>query len=182
MRLKSSLLTILCLCLLTFVLVDSGCPHADVAGVRGVCPKLLKKYMKRIAKLRYNFEWNPSVQKLAGLINNDPALRYNWEYGISQSKNLACYTSKDVFGMLNAILNVGPAYDTSGLVGFPINVLFVHLMQNQNGRTLFANAEVNAALRDVVNDYGEMLLTNKSLTYMNKRVLMDGFRIRQNKR
>jgi len=71
--------------------------------------------------------------------------------------------------MLNAILNVGPAYDTSGLVGFPINVLFVHLMQNQNGRTLFSNGAVNTALKDVLNDYGQMLLTNKSLTYMNTK-------------
>lgn len=74
-----------------------------------------------------------------------------------------------MFGILNAILNVGPAYDTSGLVGFPINVLFVHLMQNQNGRTLFSNGAVNTALKDVLNDYGQMLLTNKSLTYMNTK-------------
>lgn len=71
--------------------------------------------------------------------------------------------------MLNAILNVGPAYDTSEFVGFPINVLFVHLIQNQNGRTLFANKEVNEALKDVLNDYGKMVLTNTSLTYMNDK-------------
>ena len=71
--------------------------------------------------------------------------------------------------MLNAILNVGPAYDTHGLVGFPINVLFVHLMQNQNGRALFSNAQVNEALKPVLNDYGAMLLTETSMTYMNTK-------------
>ena len=71
--------------------------------------------------------------------------------------------------MLNAILNVGPSYDTSGLVGFPINVLFVHLMQNQNGRALFGDRLVNEALKDVLNDYGKMVLTNTSLTYMNDK-------------
>jgi phosphatidylserine decarboxylase len=71
--------------------------------------------------------------------------------------------------MLNAILHLGPAYDTSGLVGFPINVLFVYLMQNQNGRTLFANEDVNLALKDVLNDYGKMLNSSTSLTFMNKK-------------
>lgn len=125
--------------------------------------------MKRIYKLRENYKWHPSVQRLANLVNSDPGLRYNWEYGISQSENLACYSGKEVFDMLNAIINVGPAFDTSGLVGFPINVLFVHLMQNQNGRTLFTNREFNNALKDVLNDYGSMLLTNTSLTYMNDK-------------
>ena len=69
--------------------------------------------------------------------------------------------------MLNAILNVGPAFDTSGLVGFPINVLFIHLMQNENGRAIFANPNFNSALKAVLNDYGTMLTTETSLTYMH---------------
>jgi len=77
-RQSRSILILIVIFSLALVQVLSDCPHADVAGVKGVCPKMLKKYTKRIAKLRTNFKWNPSVQKLANLINNDPALRYNW--------------------------------------------------------------------------------------------------------
>ena len=63
-------------------------------GLLDICPKAISRYMKRIHKLSSNFKWNPSVQRLAKLINSDPSLRYNWEYGISQSENIACYSSK----------------------------------------------------------------------------------------
>lgn len=67
---------------------------------------------------------------LAKFIYSDSADRYNWEYGISQADNLRGKNSKDVLEMLNAVLNVGPAYDKGGLVGFPTNVLLIDLMQN----------------------------------------------------
>jgi hypothetical protein len=57
-------------------------------------------------------------------------LRYNWEYGIRQTKNLANKTGKEVLDIINTVVNTPPAFDTSPLVGFPINVIFNELMQN----------------------------------------------------
>jgi phosphatidylserine decarboxylase len=52
-------------------------------------------------------------------------------------------------------------------VGFPINVVFIHLMQTENGRSLFSNSKFNKALKKYLNAYGKMLTTKTSLTYMN---------------
>ena len=69
--------------------------------------------------------------------------------------------------MINTVVNTPPAFDTSPLVGFPINVIFNELMQNQNGRLIFSNEKINNALRDVFQDYAKMLDSEKSLKFMN---------------
>lgn len=133
----------------------------------------IKDYINYLDNARYNRSWHYSVRKLAKTINSDPTMRFNWEYGISQSKNLENKTGKDVLDMLNTIISVGPKYiDHSGnpyggLIGFPINVLFIHLMQTENGRALFSNQKFNKALRRVLDSYGEMLETPASMTYLN---------------
>ena len=129
--------------------------------------KLIDRYLKKLYRISDDYNWHPTIKKLSKVVKKDSALRYNWNYGISQAENLKQYTSKEVFDILNAILNVGPSYNSGGLVGFPINVVFVDLMQQQNGRTLFSNDKFNNALKGVLNAYGAMLVTNRSLTYMN---------------
>ena len=52
--------------------------QGNQGGLSSVCPKVIAKYMKRIHRISTNYKWNPSVQRLAKLINSDPALRYNW--------------------------------------------------------------------------------------------------------
>lgn len=85
-------------------------------------------------------QWLPSIQNLAKIINKDPALRMNWEYGISHcSHTLPGKTGDDVLSLIDAACRTPPAYSRSDLVGFPINIIFVELMENENGRNLFSN-------------------------------------------
>jgi hypothetical protein len=79
-----------------------------------------------------------------GVINSDPVLKMNWEYGIFLCNNtLEGKNGKDVFDLINAAINNPPMFSNSGLVGFPINAIFSELMQNQNGRVVFSNKIVN---------------------------------------
>lgn len=104
--------------------------HRHEGGLSAVDPREIKDYISFIDKYRVNHQWKKCVKRLAKVINSDPALRYHWEEGIRRSENLKGKNGKDVLDMLNTILSVGPAFNTGGLVGFPINVLFIHLMQN----------------------------------------------------
>lgn len=64
----------------------------------------------------------------------------NWECGISLCNNiLPGKTGDDVLGLIDAACRTPPSYNRSDLVGFPINVIFVELMENENGRSFFAH-------------------------------------------
>lgn len=92
----------------------------------------------------------------------------NWEYGIAQcNQTLANLTGDDVFELVNIACHTPPSFSQSPLVGFPINSIFIELMQNQNGRLIFSNKKVNKALKLVFKDYRNMLISKKSLEFVN---------------
>lgn len=73
-----------------------------------------------------NKDWLPSVKALSILIDEDPVLRMNWQYGISQcTKTLKGKTGDDVLDMIDAACKNPPPYSNDILAGFPLNALFV---------------------------------------------------------
>jgi len=50
---------------------------------------------------------------------------------------------KDVLDMIDTAVKTPPAFIYHDLVGFPINVIFIEFMQNENGRSFFSNNQVN---------------------------------------
>ncbi|XP_031472683.1 decarboxylase iboD-like [Nymphaea colorata] len=73
----------------------------------------------------------------------------------------------DVLRLINSACQSPPCFSLHPLVGFPINAIFVEFMQTQNGRAFFADREVNAALKPVLDDYNRMLQSPASLAFMN---------------
>jgi phosphatidylserine decarboxylase len=69
--------------------------------------------------------------------------------------------------LLDTAVKTPPAFMFHDLVGFPINVIFIEFMQNQNGRSFFSNPNVNQALKTIMADYNLMIQSPKSLKYMN---------------
>jgi len=51
--------------------------------------------------------------------------------------------------------------------GVPISSFFVDLMNTELGKAMFSRPDVNNCMRDIVNEYGKMLKTEKSLKYLN---------------
>jgi phosphatidylserine decarboxylase len=70
--------------------------------------------------------------------------------------------------MINSACLTPPSYSNHELVGFPINSIFVEFMQNENGRAFFGDPRVNEHLKDILNDYQQMLLSPASLEFMDE--------------
>jgi phosphatidylserine decarboxylase len=99
---------------------------------------------RRILKGYTSRDWLPSIQRFNRLIQGDPVLRMNWEYGIFQcKKKLAGKTGDDVLDMIDTACKTPPDFSNDDLVGFPINAIFVEFMQNENGRAFFSDERVN---------------------------------------
>lgn len=86
--------------------------HKHEGGMSSIDQKVIQAYLEHLHKQRNDSDWKPSVKALAETIYNDPAIRLNWEHGISISENLRAknYTGKDVLSLLNVILSEGPKY------------------------------------------------------------------------
>jgi hypothetical protein len=93
----------------------------------------------------------------------------NCECGIYLCKNfLPGKAGKDVLGLVDAACRTAPSNNRSDLVGFPINVIFLELMENENERSFFAKYKINSALKDILTDYAAMLETPLSMQHMNE--------------
>lgn len=64
--------------------------------------------------------------------------------------------------MINAIMTKAPEFDTSGLVGLPINAILDWSMGTTGGFTAFLNEKVNAQLKKVLNEWGVFLKSDAS--------------------
>ena len=53
--------------------------------------------------------------------------------------------------IVNAVLNLPPAFNKSEFIGFPINAVFLDFMQTENGRSFFTNEKINHAIKDILN-------------------------------
>ena len=59
--------------------------------------------------------------------------------------------------MLNHIMTRAPAFDKSGLVGFPINALFDYSMGTTSGYAAFLKTKVNKQLKVILNEWAVFL-------------------------
>lgn len=64
--------------------------------------------------------------------------------------------------LINAIMTTAPEYNTTGLVGFPINAILDWPMGTQAGFAAFTNDKVNAQLKKVLNEWGRFLSSKES--------------------
>lgn len=72
-----------------------------------------------------------------------------------------------VLDLINVVAQTPPSYSHSEFCGVPINALLIDLINTNFGKSLFSHPDVNEHLRDIFNDYGNMLKTKKSLQHLN---------------
>jgi phosphatidylserine decarboxylase len=75
-------------------------------------------------------------------------------------------TINELFEAINYIVQTPPSYQNQDIIGVPFYSLFLDLLNTSYGQTFFSNKEVNIYLKDVLDDYGRMLKSNKSLKYL----------------
>ncbi|MBO1413018.1 phosphatidylserine decarboxylase family protein [Streptomyces sp. FH025] len=119
-------------------------------------------------------ELKPSVARLRDLINGDPKIYmlFNdmlWQLshretptGFPQVK-----TVDQLLRLFNEAIQSAPAFNTSGLVGFPINAILNWAMGTQAGFAAFLDDKVNAALRYMLHEWSVYLESPESTYVLN---------------
>jgi hypothetical protein len=72
-----------------------------------------------------------------------------------------------VLDLINVVTQTPPCFSHSEFSGVPINALLIDLINTDFGKSLFSMPEVNSHLKNIFNDYGNMLKSVKSLEYLN---------------
>ena len=69
--------------------------------------------------------------------------------------------------LMNEIMTTGSEYDTTELVGFPINAILNWPMATTGGFAAFLNDKVNAQLKKILNEWARFLDSKDSLVVLN---------------
>ena len=137
--------------------------------------KWLKKVLKE-AESEENQKLLPPVQALKNLIESDrylynvtqmmfdeiPEKYVDTPMGTPQVRNY-----KQMLLMLNRIIQRAPEFNTTGLVGTPINAILDYPMATKAGYVFFMNPKINEKLRDILNYWGKFLQTPDSTYVLN---------------
>ncbi len=68
--------------------------------------------------------------------------------------------------LINAVMTTAPDYNTTGLVGFPINAILDWPMGTRSGFVAFLNDKVNAQLKKVLNEWAAFLRSPASCSVL----------------
>ncbi|MEI6033141.1 MAG: phosphatidylserine decarboxylase family protein [Verrucomicrobiae bacterium] len=120
----------------------------------------------------------PAVQELKELIEGDPELFMLFTQMFAQVPSKRPYlndpTGKPgvrdyvhMLHLLNSILTKAPAFDQTGLVGFPINAILDWPMGTPAGSAAFLNEKVNRQLKKILNQWALFLSSKESLSALS---------------
>ncbi len=121
---------------------------------------------------------HPAVEELRWLIETDPEI-YMHVHQIFDGLPRTAKFQNDPKGdpqvvdypvalqLINHVLTTAPEFDQTGLVGFPINAILNWPMGTPGGFVLFLNDRFNAKMKNVLNAWGEFLMTPESTYVLN---------------
>ncbi len=120
----------------------------------------------------------PVIQELKTLIENDPELYMLFTQMFTQIPHNPKY-AKDPMGepqiqnydqmlqLLNIIMTRAPEFNTTGLVGFPINAILDWPMGTEAGVSAFLNPKLNQQLKKILNQWAVFLASPDSRYVLN---------------
>ena len=122
---------------------------------------------------------HPLIEELQELIEGDPELYMYFTQMFDQVPRKPPYNRnpagrpqvrsyRHALRLINAILTRAPAFNDSGLVGFPINAVFDWSMGTVGGFAGFLDERVNRQLRRILNHWGKFLKSPRSRYVLNK--------------
>ncbi len=118
----------------------------------------------------------PPVQAFKDLIENDrqvfnlvqamfeevPEKYKNTPMGTPQVKDY-----NHMLQLINGVMTTPPEFNTTGLVGFPINAILDWPMATAAGYVLFMNEKVNKIIKGILDYWGEFLSSPASVSVLN---------------
>lgn len=120
----------------------------------------------------------PVVAELKELIENDPEIYMLFHQMFEQIPEKAPYLTDPTGGpqitdyrqmllLINRILTTAPEFNTSGLVGFPINAVLNWAMGTEAGSAAFLNPKVNGQLKKILQEWAVFLGSEDSRYVLN---------------
>lgn len=70
--------------------------------------------------------------------------------------------------LLNVAIQTPPSFLPSDYVGTPFSIVLIDIMNTPHGKAVFARTDFNALLRPLLDKYGEILKSERSLEYFHK--------------
>ncbi len=119
-------------------------------------------------------KYHPVIQEFADLIADDPIVRLYVTDMIAQvpkSRRYRTHHVKSVSHMLtlmNAVLTRAPEFDTTALVGCPLNAILDWSMGTPAGFAAFRYPPINAVLKKILSAWCEFLGSEASLYVLNE--------------
>lgn len=121
----------------------------------------------------------PVLRELQDLIESDASLYMNFHRMFEQLPDTATFERtpigtpqvrnyRHMLRLFNHVLTTAPAFDRTGLVGFPINAIIDWPMCTQAGIDAFLDPRVNDVLKRVLNQWGAFLQTPASAYVLNR--------------
>lgn len=121
---------------------------------------------------------HPVVQQFKDFIEGDPEAYMLFNQMFSQVPRKPPYNQNPAGGpqvrdyhhmlrLVNAILTRAPEFNTTGLVGFPINAIFDWSMATTSGFAAFLSERVNHQLKNVLDAWGRYLCSGDSRYVLN---------------
>lgn len=122
---------------------------------------------------------HPTIKDFQTLIETDPEVYMFFHQMFDDLPNDPYYREdptgapqvrdyRTMLRMMNRVLTSAPEFNTSGLVGFPINAILDWPMGTRGGFAAFLNDKVNAKLKAILNAWGEFLTTPASASVLNE--------------
>lgn len=123
--------------------------------------------------------FHPSVEELRRLIESDPRA-YMWfhqmfeqvprrpPYSTNPGQTPQIRNYEQMLRVMNHVLTTPPAYNSTGMVGFPINAILDWSMGTEAGFAAFLDPAVNARLKAILNAWGEFLVSPASASVLNE--------------
>lgn len=147
---------------------------------QAVLDRWLADLIRRVDGYRVAKPLHPTVQALKDLIESEPDV-YMWFHQMFaevpekprfDTSPIGTPQVRDYTHMLtliNEVLTTAPAYNETGLVGFPINAILDWSMATTGGFAAFLDERVNAAFKGILNAWGEFLSTPQSRYVQSKK-------------
>jgi phosphatidylserine decarboxylase len=148
---------------------DSGASRTSrLGGWLPVDPRHLSRWLESsIAEAeRRNASLHPVVQEFRDMIENDPVMNMYFTLMFQQQPRSApkpgwgdvkLKNCEQMLVVMNHILTTAPTFDTTAMVGCPINAILDYPMITPAGLAAFADPRVNEMVRKLLSVWAEFL-------------------------
>ena len=115
-----------------------------------------------------NLQLHPSVAELLLAIKNDPAIYMSYHNMYTQQADHApeggiyVKTWQEGILLINDCVNSAPEYDSDVLIPVPMNAILNLPMATSSGHQLFLNDKVNVLFKNILNEWGQYLMSKYS--------------------